>query len=152
MSFHVLGGGDDDGGFVSACPAAGDPAVCITEVTFEGEELSVRFTSHDVDLGADLVPVFFLTDVSEDEAASVSDRSSDWEAWGEALGLPLLLIEADGSVRAPFEHATVAIEETKPRRRHSFFADRRPRFLARRKTGRKVQAEHVAGREIIAPN
>jgi hypothetical protein len=40
------------------------------------------------------------------------------------------------------------VAEPRPRRMHSFFADRRPRFLARRKTGR-ARDEVVAGEEIF---
>ncbi len=81
IAAFALAGGGDDGGFVSACPPEGDPAVCITEVGFEGDELSVAFTDHDVDLGGDLVPVFFLTEITEDEADSVTDRTAEWRDW-----------------------------------------------------------------------
>jgi hypothetical protein len=37
-----------------------------------------------------------------------------------------------------------------PRRRHSFFADRRPRFLVRRKNGRPGRLERLSAHEIIA--
>ncbi|HUF84129.1 MAG TPA: Hsp70 family protein [Acidimicrobiia bacterium] len=87
------GGGEeaaDDGGgevaaadgFITECPPAGDPAVCITDVGFVGNDLSVEFTDHDVQLGGNLVPIFFLTDISENEADSVTDRTGDWQAWG----------------------------------------------------------------------
>ncbi|HYF47110.1 MAG TPA: hypothetical protein VD926_12920, partial [Acidimicrobiales bacterium] len=78
----LLGGGEDDAGFISACPPAGDPAVCITDIGFEGDELAVEFEDHDVDLGGELVPIFFLAEVSEDEADSVTDRTSEWRDWG----------------------------------------------------------------------
>jgi hypothetical protein len=82
--FVALGNGGDDGGggFVSACPADGDPAACITDVSFEGDELAVAFDAHDVNLGVEAVPVFFLSDVSENEAAAGATRTSDWRAWG----------------------------------------------------------------------
>jgi actin-like ATPase involved in cell morphogenesis len=76
------GGGGGGGGFVSACPPAGDPATCISDVSFDGDQLSVAFDAHDVDLGAEAVPIFFLTAVNEQEAASVGNRTSDWRAWG----------------------------------------------------------------------
>jgi hypothetical protein len=79
--FALNGGGGDAGGFVSACPSAGDPAACITGVAFEGEELSVEFRAQDVALGTDAVPIFFLSDVTEDGASSAT-RTSDWRAWG----------------------------------------------------------------------
>jgi hypothetical protein len=43
------------------------------------------------------------------------------------------------------------IYPAKARRRHSYFAARRPRFLTRRKTGRPGKPEILTGREIIAP-
>ena len=77
------GGGGGAAGFVSPCPAAGDPAACITDVEFDGNELSVSFTDHDVDLTiGDVVPIFFLADVTESDAESVSTRTSDWRDWG----------------------------------------------------------------------
>jgi hypothetical protein len=82
LALALVGGGDDAEGFVSACPPDGNPAVCITDVGFEGDELAVEFVDQDVELGGDLVPVFFLAEISEDEAGSVTDRTSDWRAWG----------------------------------------------------------------------
>jgi hypothetical protein len=80
------------------------------------------------------------------------DVAADWQAWGRALNLPLLLIEQDGTVRMPLGRlGAVTVARAKPRRRHSFFAGRRPRFLSRRKPGHARAPEHVAGREIIAP-
>ena len=39
---------------------------------------------------------------------------------------------------------------TRPRRRHSYFADRRPRFLVRRSTGSLGMSMKIEGKEIIA--
>jgi len=77
----LLGGGGEDDGFVTACPPAGDPAVCITDIGFDGDELAVEFEDHDVELGGDLVPIFFLTEIGEDDAGSVTDRTSEWRDW-----------------------------------------------------------------------
>lgn len=80
-----------------------------------------------------------------------TDVAADWQAWSRALGLPMLLVEADGSVSRPFPPNGVAIAGTpKPRRMHSYFADRRPRFLARRKAGWHRDGECLALDEIIA--
>lgn len=80
------------------------------------------------------------------------DVAADWQAWGRTLNLPLLLIEQDGTVKTPLGRlGAMTIARAKPRRRHSFFAGRRPRFLTRRKAGRAGPPECVAGREIIAP-
>lgn len=79
------------------------------------------------------------------------DIAGDWQAWGRALGLPLLVIGQDGSVSAPLEQlGGLIVAAAKPRRRHSYFAARRPRFLTRRKTGRRGPTVVVSGREIIA--
>ncbi|MHB0954596.1 MAG: DUF6101 family protein, partial [Allorhizobium sp.] len=41
---------------------------------------------------------------------------------------------------------------TQPRRRHSYFAERRPRFLVRRTTGKLGVTMKISGKEIIARN
>ncbi|MEO8667946.1 MAG: DUF6101 family protein [Bauldia sp.] len=102
----------------------------------------VELMHDDPDLSLPLV----VADEPEDVAA-------DWQAWGRALNLPLLLIASNGEiVRAADRLGGLTVAAAKPRRRHSYFAARRPRFLARRKAGRKGPAEVVAGREIIARN
>ncbi len=81
------------------------------------------------------------------------DVAADWQAWGRALKLPLLVIGQDGSVSAPLSDLGGIISNPpRPRRRHSFFAGRRPRFLTRRKTGHSRPTETLTGREIIARN
>jgi hypothetical protein len=79
-----------------------------------------------------------------DDPADIADA---WQMWGERLDLPLLLVDVDGRTM------TVDSPETptaRPRRRRPFLADRRPRFLVRRKTGRVGPVERLAAREIIA--
>jgi Family of unknown function (DUF6101) len=76
--------------------------------------------------------------------------AGDWQAWGRTLNLPLLIIGQDGSVGMPLGAHGIAMARPKPRRRHSYFAKRRPRFLTRRKNGRPELMEQVTGREIIA--
>ena len=81
------------------------------------------------------------------------DVAADWQAWGHALNLPLLVVGQDGSVSGPLAQIGGLVTTiAKPRRRHSFFAGRRPRFLTRRKTGHGRSTEQLAGREIIARN
>jgi len=83
--------------------------------------------------------------------ANPEDIAADWQAWSKALALPMLLIEADGSVSEPFgEPGGVKAETPKPRRLHSYFANRRPRFLARRKPGWRRAMSRADGAEIIA--
>jgi hypothetical protein len=79
------------------------------------------------------------------------DIAGDWQAWGRTLNLPLLIIGQDGSVGEPLvDTNSVHVAPSKPRRRHSYFAKRRPRFLARRKVGHVDEVSVVFGREIIA--
>ena len=79
------------------------------------------------------------------------DISADWQAWGRVLNLPLLLISHDGKVVNAGRIGGLDIHPAKARRRHSYFAARRPRFLTRRKTGRADKLEVLKAREIIAP-
>jgi len=84
-------------------------------------------------------------------ADDADDAAADWRTWGRTLGLPLLVIAPDGTVIESSQTlGGVAIRPIKPRRRYSFFAARRPRFLTRRKTGRLERMVRLAGREIIA--
>jgi hypothetical protein len=86
------------------------------------------------------------------ESDMPEDLAVDWQAWGRSLKLPLLVIGQDGSVDEPLERYGLATTRPKPRRYHSYFAKRRPRFLVRRKTGEQKRMERVSGREIIARN
>lgn len=86
-------------------------------------------------------------------ADTIEEIAADWQAWGRIFGLPLLLVEADGSITRPTPEAGRIIASSPlPRRRSSFDTKRRPRFLTRRKTGRTAGTERLAGREIIARN
>jgi hypothetical protein len=79
--------------------------------------------------------------------------AGDWQDWAKTLGLPLLVVGQDGSVGAPLAGmGGIIAARPLPRRRHSFFAGRRPRFLTRRKVGHVDAALRVEGREIIARN
>lgn len=60
--------------------------------------------------------------------------AADWQGWSDRLGLPMLLVTASGVERVG-PQATVPVGEPTPRRRHATMADRRPRFLVRRKMG-----------------
>lgn len=84
-------------------------------------------------------------------AHDLCDIAADWRAWAEAYRIPMLMVEADGVAR-PLEPqiGDVRTSPVKPRRRHSYFADRRPRFLVRRSTGSLGIMMRIDGREIIA--
>lgn len=86
-------------------------------------------------------------------AHDLTDIAADWNAWSEVYGLPMLMIESDGSATSLDEQlGPIKTGSTKPRRRHSFFAGRRPRFLVRRSNGKLGVRMVVCGEEIIARN
>nr|WP_316652823.1 DUF6101 family protein [uncultured Gellertiella sp.] len=84
-------------------------------------------------------------------AHDLCDIAADWRNWATAFRIPMLMVEADGVARPLEEHlGDIGLRQTKPRRRHSYFAERRPRFLVRRTTGNLGMMMKINGREIIA--
>ena len=84
-------------------------------------------------------------------ASDLFDVAADWRGWSELFGLPMLMIEADGSVVA-LEATVGHVRASQPvARRAAPHRQRRPRFLARRKPGLGVRMI-VEGEEIIARN
>ena len=84
-------------------------------------------------------------------AHDLCDIAADWRSWAEAYRMPMLMVEADGIARPLEEHLTgIGGRTARPRRRHSYFAERRPRFLVRRSTGKLGVQMKIDGREIIA--
>jgi hypothetical protein len=84
-------------------------------------------------------------------AHDLDDIAADWRNWAEAYRLPMLLIEADGVARTLEESLSSAqVPAFKERRKRRGSAPRRPRFLARRKTGNLGVRLVVAGDEIVA--
>lgn len=84
-------------------------------------------------------------------ASDLGEVVADWRAWAKVLGLPMLLVETDGSWRAiETRLGQVVVGRVRPRRARSVMNGRRPRFLTRRKTG-SLPAEPVmvAGCEIF---
>lgn len=82
-------------------------------------------------------------------ASDLFDVAADWRGWADLFGLPMLMVEADGTVR-PLEETLGAIRaaHAAPRRRSA--RARRPRFLARRKPGGLGMRMVISGEEIIA--
>ncbi len=77
--------------------------------------------------------------------------AEDWEEWGRALDLPLLLPDSVGRLRTVHDAEPAdPLDSPTPRRARGFLRQRRPRFTRRRKTGRMPQLKLIAGREIIA--
>lgn len=84
-------------------------------------------------------------------AHNLDDVAADWRAWAEAYRLPMLLIEADGIARTLEESlGGVKTAPARQRRKGRASSGRRPRFLARRKSGDLGLRLVVGGEEIIA--
>jgi len=84
-------------------------------------------------------------------AHNLDDIAADWRSWSDLYDLPMLMIEADGVAR-PLDDGSARENASSPtrRRRHSQIAERRPRFLVRRSTGKLGCRMRIEGREIIA--
>jgi hypothetical protein len=84
------------------------------------------------------------------------DLIAEWKSWGRVLGLPLLVVDGEGSLREPFRRlGSVGVGAPSPRRRRrAAIKWRRPRFLMRRKPGQPSAEPRVyrGEREIIARN
>nr|WP_321445385.1 DUF6101 family protein [uncultured Cohaesibacter sp.] len=111
----------------------GNPLVCILELVHKDTNLSV--------------PVAVSTDLE--------DIAIDWQSWSRRYDLTMLHQPLGAGDYVPAEangQALSGLEVAKylPRRPHAQFCARRPRFLARRKTGLGGQMPALKGREIIA--
>jgi hypothetical protein len=89
-------------------------------------------------------------------AADGTDIVAEWQAWGRTLGMPLLVAEADGRLREPFDRIG-GVRVGPPisrRRRRSALRRRRPALPLQRRTGTlsATPLVHRGGREIIARN
>src|SRR5271169_5245265 len=87
-------------------------------------------------------------------SGEAGEAFAEWRAWGNVLGLPLLVAEDDGVLREPFARlGGVRIDDVRPRRRRrSALKRRRPSMPLRRKAGEVTDATavHRGEREIIA--
>lgn len=125
-----------------ALPARAFKGVAARAIDHGNGEVTVTLELHHED--ADLcIPLLVAHDLC--------DIAADWRSWSEAYGIPMLMVEADGIARPLENHlGNIRTGETKQRRRHSYFAARRPRFLVRRQTGSLGVAMRIEGKEIIA--
>lgn len=109
----------------------------------DGVRTTIELMHRDPDMSLPLVSV--------DDLGNAEDVAADWQAWGKALDLPLLIVEGDGGVReAMARPGALGVAPAKARRMVSSLTRRRPRFLKRRKTGVKAEVATIEGREIIA--
>lgn len=85
-------------------------------------------------------------------ADDLEDVAADWRTWAEFYRLPMLLIEADGVARTLDESLGNAVQSATSidRRQGRPTNRRRPRFLARRRSGSLGLRLVINGDEIIA--
>jgi hypothetical protein len=84
-------------------------------------------------------------------ADDLDDVAADWRTWAAEYRLPMLLIEADGVARTLEESlGAVKTAPVQDRRKRRASQPRRPRFLARRKSGELGLRLVIDGEEIIA--
>lgn len=91
-------------------------------------------------------------------AHDLNDIAADWRAWAAAFNLPMMMVEEDGIARPLYENKASASRtaqqsrvqnQTKPKMSQQAGTQRRPRFLARRKSGTLGLRMVIAGCEII---
>lgn len=85
-------------------------------------------------------------------ASETGDVGEQWRSWGDALDLPLLVVDADGRLHDPLRVETpLATGNSAPRRRRcNAVARRRSTITFRRARARLVTAVFRGEREIIA--
>jgi Family of unknown function (DUF6101) len=89
-------------------------------------------------------------------AVDGTDVVAEWRAWGRELSVPLLVADADGRLREPFDRIG-GVRVGPPaarRRRHSALQRRRPALPLRRRVGAPPATPRVqrGGCDIIARN
>ncbi len=83
-------------------------------------------------------------------ASDLFDVAADWRSWSNLFGIPMLMVEADGTVTA-LEETLGKLKAASPAdRRRNYHKGRRPRFLVRRKPGGIGMRMVISGSEIIA--
>lgn len=81
---------------------------------------------------------------------AVEDAAADWHSWSKKLGLPMLLIDADGTATIVKDHSGIISRQPKPRRRRAAMIPNRPNFMRRRKIGMVGPTVRLKAHEIIA--
>jgi hypothetical protein len=86
------------------------------------------------------------------EAVDDDDITAEWQYWAQRFGLPLLVVGHDGVMTEPFSRlGALFTGKPSPRRLPASLANRRPRFLTRRRTGKLPAEPRIhREREIIA--
>ena len=78
-------------------------------------------------------------------ARDLDDVAADWRDWARRSGLPMLMVEGDGSVEVLDAAPRPGVDPAHDRRRRT---TRRPRFLVRRSVGIGVTMR-IEGREMF---
>lgn len=86
------------------------------------------------------------------ETEKSDDLAVLWSRWSQKLNLPMLVCDLGGKVKPIDAYSAVPVAGPAPRRKMRLLTGRRPRFLNKRFTGRKVEVPtvHAHEREIIA--
>lgn len=116
----------------ASAAAMADPARPVS--SFKGVAVAVRRGGRELTFNLSLVhenPRLSIPLSCSTEAATVA---REWEAWGKALGLPLLAMGDDGTVEAELKPLGVVLaERPSPRRRGSALVGRRSPYARRRR-------------------
>ncbi|KAA0972459.1 hypothetical protein FPY71_05045 [Aureimonas fodinaquatilis] len=83
-------------------------------------------------------------------ATDLFDVAADWRSWADLFALPMLMVEADGTVTALDDTLGQLRAASPADRRRNYHKGRRPRFLVRRKPGGLAMRMKIEGHEIIA--
>jgi len=133
-------------------------AVNLPVTAYLGVAIRIEPPTHDADGAVVLVlehPDAALS-LTLFRAGDCSDIIAEWRSWGRILGLPLLVAEADGSLREPFPRLGRIRVDTPVmrRRRATALKRRRPLLPLRRRLGTLPDEPvvHRGEREIIARN
>ena len=99
-------------------PVSAFAGVAIRVTEGEGDAQAAVFVTLEHEDPSLALPLFV-----SDEA---DEAFADWRAWANVLGLPMLVVEADGVLREPFDRiGGVRLEPSRPRRRRRTAMKRR---------------------------
>jgi hypothetical protein len=99
--------------------------VLLTSAAGPGDRVVLRLDHANEELA---IPLF--------DSDDCDDVIADWQAWSRTLRRPLLIADLDGTlIEAQSRLGALTVEPPRARRLNAFFAERRPRFLCRRRVG-----------------
>lgn len=126
-------------------------SIALPLAAFEGVAARVAEADGDISVSLELlhadpdmcVPLL-VSDALEDAAA-------DWHAWVQTTGLPMIMIDLDGTAK-PVDSfmGDAADAEPAPRRRSMTLRRRRPRIFLKRQPGQAAPRLRIHGRQVIS--